>query len=202
MSRVEPWKIRERDEQGRLVEAGFIWFERRPVVEPVVVIAALLLGIAALIAPIPLLAHGYALTAGAVAAAGFAGSTWLFRAYPRLAVRRRMLVFHLDGGMSYTYGMPVFSDPELLRSELPHADIVSIEASYLSFEHKSVSMFLSSGEALCVTGFQRSADDVRIIAVQLTLALEEIRASSGAIERLRMQGREMRDVNGIRELIA
>jgi hypothetical protein len=156
--------IRNRDGNGRLVLSGFQWTETawHETLKLTAFAAA-----AVIATPIAVSAHG---------PAGF--SLLLFTAFCLASLvykrnRLRVIAFDREGRVRAPNGLPWF----FWRRGLPfsHATITSIEALQ-DGERNNVAIYTSEGQTFIVSELQRLGD-ARLVAVQLTKALQEMRHS-------------------------
>jgi hypothetical protein len=160
--------LRERDVDGRLLAAGVRWSENRGVAE------ALCLSLAVLVC---MAGAGTILVSGIGGALVLGLGIWLWRSSFRIAGCKRELVFHRDGGMKAPLGFAHYH--ESCREILGHnADIVSIEMRKEGAGDIRVVMFFRSGDVVHAAG-SLLPDEAHKIAVQLTLALAELREDLG-----------------------
>lgn len=159
--------IRERDADGRLIAAGLQWTEQRRLAFGLLMqfgTWALLGGVAALLAG----ASGPGWT--------MLGLTVCAMAIARLTPgRTRALIFHDDGRTSAPFGFA--HHPRRFREVSgSNANVVSIEARGQGNEPHYVAMYSRSGDVAYVAG-RLEVDNAHKVAVQLTLALAELRES-------------------------
>lgn len=161
--------IRERDADGRLTAAGLQWTEQRRTAFGILVVISAI----ALIGAVPTLL------------VGASGATWgLFTlvacamAIARLTpARKRALIFHEDGRTSAPFGFA--HHPRRYREVYgTNANVVSIEARGHRNEPHHVAMYARNGDVAYVAG-RLESDNAHRVAVQLTLALAELRESLG-----------------------
>ena len=159
--------IRERDADGRLTAAGLQWTEQRCLAFGVPIQVgtwALLGGIAAL--------HAGASGPGWTMLGLTACTTAFIRLVPG---RTRALIFHDDGRTSAPFGFA--HHPRRYREVSgTNANVASIEARGQGSDPHYVAMYSRSGEVAYVAG-RLEADNAHKVAVQLTLALAELRES-------------------------
>lgn len=165
--------IRERDKSGVLIRSGFEWSERRdstfiPFLSGLLISALpVLYGLLLIFADKPL---GYPVFIGSVFI------MWLcWRGIRHGTSLSRSLVFGADGAIDTPRGLPGF--PKLRRWEMQHSDIVSIEAK-MNMGNSMVELFKRGGGRELLAQ-KLLADDARLVAVQLTTALNEMRAAIG-----------------------
>jgi len=171
------WKpIRERDAEGRLTAAGVQWTEmRKGAFGTIITIANLsLMGSMAGCVHQQMFRHSN----GNLAALWLLGLCVLCVVAARLAPgRMRSLVFHADGRTAAPYGLAHYS---LRFREMSghNANIVSIEARAEQSGDADVVTFSRSGDVAYVAGHLHR-DNAHKVAVQLTLALAELRENLG-----------------------
>lgn len=165
--------IRERDAGGALIRSGFEWSERRdstfiPFLSGLLIsVLPFLYGIFLIVADKPL---GYPVLIGS------AFFMWLcWRGIRHGTSLPRSLVFGADGAIDSPRGLPDF--PKLRRWEMQHADIVSIEAK-MNMGNSTVELFKHGGGRELLAQ-KLTVDEARLVAVQLTTALNEMRAAIG-----------------------
>lgn len=176
MSLVHKHQIREHDESGRLLRAGFTFYEIRPVLFMFWTFAA---GAAFFVAIIALLFALFGPSAawlwvlGSLALGAF--GWWMAS---KSTVTRRV-VFERGGRTVYTHGVAGLGLKER-EAELPHTMINSIEAGKdpMNPRHMMIYALYSTGETLPLSFSQQREQDVRLMVRQLTEALAEIRAAS------------------------
>lgn len=165
--------IRERDASGALMRAGFEWYERRDtafipfLAGALIFVPGVLYGLFLVFIDKPL---GYPVLIGS------ALIMWLcWRGMRRGSSLSRALTFDTDGAINTPKGIPGF--PNLRRWEMKHSDTVSIEAN-MNLSNSSVVLFKRGGERELLAQ-KLSVDEARQVAVQLTMALTEIRMAIG-----------------------
>lgn len=170
--------IRERDQSGKLVRSGYQWLERRDAT-----FVPLLFGF---LLPIPGVLYGLFLILidkqlGFPILLGSALILWLCgRGMRRNTSLPRSLVFGLDGSIDTPQGLPAYAN--LRRWEMTHADVVSIEANMYR-NNSTVELFKRSGGKE-VLAQKLTVDEARQVAVQLNLALAEMRVAKGGAIRI------------------
>ena len=193
--------VEDRNEDGTLNAIGARWSEARAFAE---FILERLVDVAMFVAFIcivgiglfaPKIGLGMSLALVVVTAGTAYG---MMRAVVHCAGRTRSLIFWRDGIMRAPRGLAAawFEDGE---SRLPHADIVSIEVEQVSEHDKNralnythgVRIFYRTGHVVHVAR-HIEADDAHRLAVCLTQALTELRASM-AQEGRTARSRRMRD---------
>lgn len=174
MSRFSWHPIRERDENGDLLAAGLQWAEERDVALAGYWLAGavlLFVGTAALL--LWLAGKGGLL----LVLACFGVVAWLIVSARRLPGRTRALVFHQDGSTSAPYGFNHYHHSH--RHITGHnSNFVSIEARGQGSTMCDVVLFTRCGETVYVAGWLHR-DSAHKVAVQLTLALAELRECLG-----------------------
>lgn len=176
MNLVQKHQIREHDESGRLLRAGFYFYEIRPVLVMVWAVVSVLFFLGAFIA------FFVAIASTSAAWWWFFGCLALaavcFRTATKAQVTRRV-VFERNGDTYYTHGLAMFGLKER-KAELPHTMINSIEAGPdpMNRNHMMIYALYSSGETLPLSYSQQREQDVRLMVRQLTEALAEIRAAN------------------------
>lgn len=159
--------VRERDADGRLTAAGLEWTEQRRSAFGILVVISTI----ALIGGVPTLLVGASHPAWAMFAL-VACAMAIARLTPG---RTRALIFHEDGSTSAPFGFA--HHPRWFREVSgSNVNIVSIEARGHRNEPHHVAMYSRSGEVAYVAG-RLEADNAHKVAVQLTLALAELRES-------------------------
>lgn len=167
MTLPELWRhgpIRERDAGGRLLEAGYRW-DRFRMLEMLgfgaVAIGTLVLA--------PFMHEGHSPEAGvataAVGLAMLAGLAWVIR-------RPRMIVFTRDGRVLAPNGI---AGRFWVRNLGPIAEVSSIELTS-SCRDFGVVLFTTEGRTILLAERMFKAD-ARLVAVQVTKALREMRES-------------------------
>lgn len=174
---LEDFRIRRRDADGALIEAGFAWYEQRPFWVWARVATQVVLGFVACIPLLVLVLSPYKLVPAIFGVACIAAIRLLSRVPPQILVYRRQLTFHADGAAYYTYGCPWFGGVTSSRMPAPHSAIASIESRSFGLTC-GVGAYYRSGELQPLTINQPYEEVARLIAVQLTLALEELRAAT------------------------
>jgi hypothetical protein len=177
--RFEWHPIRSRDEDGHLMAAGVQWTERREVAE----IGWTLLVIACFGTAVGVLVS-FAMTGATptgvwtIAALIVACVYCVYRAC-RVPGRRRALIFHRDGRTTAPFGFAHYR--RRFRELSAHnAEFVSIEARGQQEAGSDVLVFTRCGDVVYAGG-RLDPDHAHKVAVQLTLALSELRESmSGA----------------------
>ena len=156
--------LRERDADGRLVAAGVRWSEHRELAQAGCLSLAVLVCMAG---------AGTFLVSGMGGALVLGLGIWLWRCSFRLSGRQRELLFRPDGSMKAPLGFAHYQ--ESCREILGHnADIVSIEMRKEGAGDIRVVMFFRGGDVVHAAG-SLLPDEAHKIAVQLTLALVELR---------------------------
>jgi hypothetical protein len=165
-----------------LIEAGYRWDQFR--ILEMLGFGALGVGVLVLA---PFMHAGHSPEAGvATAAAGFAmlaGLAWVVK-------RPRMIVFTRDGRVLAPNGI---ADRFWVRNLGPIADVSSIELTS-SCRDFGVVLFTTEGRTILLAERMRKAD-ARLVAVQLTKALHEMRQSLATIGS--RSGRTLEAVHGI-----
>lgn len=166
--------IRKRDANGALVEAGYEWSELRPGTFIPIMFCMILSGLVAIFAFIALLASprnmGDALPVFLISG-GIAWYCWRVRG--RHGARKRSLLFRSTGETIAPQG--VARGDDIADGQIPHARIASIEARPHGQTHNLVVLIDKGGHEGRLSEML-SAEDSRLVAVQLNLALSEIRA--------------------------
>lgn len=161
--------IRDREPDNNLIASGYQWDERSGIHLVFAVLCVCLLAL-----------FGMNLWAGfkreaaqflmAASACGFISSVfWDWR---------RSVIFHRDGRVGTPGGTPRRFWRRQLRTDT--SKIASIEVTREG-EHYGVGIFTTEGETFIVSHNMR-APDARLVAVQLTKALHELRASNATVE--------------------
>lgn len=114
---------------------------------------------------------------GLLAIIMFTGLAWLIVSAWRLPGRTRALIFHQNGSTNAPYGF-AHSHRSHRYVTGHNADFVSIEARGHGPTMCDVVLFTRCGETVYVAGWLHR-DSAHKIAVQLTLALAELRESAG-----------------------
>lgn len=178
MSKLDEAKIREYDAEGRLIAAGFLWYEMREwpkTVFHVVGTLPFVLLLAACVTAGPDITPR--LPVMGVLAAILVAS---FLPLVFFGFRQRAVIFHADGRTGTPYGIPYARGAKEL---FPHSEMLSIEAS-------GPNVILYSTEGLSFSVGQRLDGWVaRLIAVQLNKALTELRESQANARRARSEPR-------------
>lgn len=159
--------IRERDASGKLTAAGFEWSE------PVEVIAL----------PLAVLAVGLLFYAGAVAhdARAPSGASVLFVIAAIVCAALGYFLGSTDRGIAFTHDGKVsirggwINGLEMLFTIAEHADIASIEMTTTHRGHAVVILTTWGGTYVLSNGLDEP--HARLVAVQLTIALRQIRES-------------------------
>lgn len=173
--------IRNRDRDGRLLLSGYQWTEMAWH-QAFKLVAG---GAAAVIAtPIAVAAHG---------PSGFALLLFTALCLANLAYKRnrlRVITFDREGRVRAPNGLPWF----FWRRDLPisHATITSIEALQ-DREQSNVAIYTAEGQTFIVGELQRLGD-ARLVAVQLTKALHEIRRSLATVAHAQEEAEELREM--------
>jgi hypothetical protein len=173
MSRFRCHPIRERDADGHLVAAGVEWAEERDIALAGFWVVGCILGPIGACALMFHVVDKGGLVFGLVCLGLLA---CLIVCARRLPGRTRALVFHEDGSTSAPYGF-AHAPRSHRRITIHNADFVSIEAQ----GHPAmcdVVLFTRCGETVYVAGWLHR-DSAHKVAVQLTLALAELRESAG-----------------------
>ena len=176
MNLVQKHQIREHDESGRLLRAGFSFVEIRPILTMVWACGAVVGVIGAFIA---FFVGLFGTAAGWLWFLGFVGFVvFCFRRALKAQVTRRV-IFERDGRTIYTHGVAAFGVQER-AADLPHTMINSIEAASdpMNRNHMMIHALYSTGETLPLSYSQQREQDVRLAVRQLTEALAEIRAAN------------------------
>lgn len=175
--RFEWQPIRERDAEGTLIAAGVQWTELRMAAQVtcgIVVMLSFMGGVAAWLAGEVLKAEDTGMTAltfFAICGGALVGGR-------RMRGTVRSLVFQRDGRILAPLGFAHY--PARFREVDGHIDnIVSIEARGQGLTDCSVVMFARCGDIAYVAG-RLHQDSAHKVAVQLTLALAELRESLAA----------------------
>jgi hypothetical protein len=185
---VEQRKVRKRDENGNLIEAGYWWFEPRPLMaywtDALTVFLWFAFGLSILFA---LLLSQPGLFLVTLACAG--GLVARFAASGHWLQRYREVLFCADGRIYVAPNLQPFEDRRLVLSGERHDNIVSIESeafpAVAAGKVHAVKMHFRSGVFNTVTMDQAYEHHARIIAVQLTLALQELREAGRVSTRAR-----------------
>jgi hypothetical protein len=172
-------RIRERDDQGRLIASGFEWDETRP---PVIFLrnAAALVGFVGAVAAVAMLfgvrhpdsVYGIFLAVICLPAA------YLLHEY---RFSRHGIIFHESGAIEAPYGMPA---PHFLRKLVPAfvADVHSLDAVYCPEYSTQTSrlhvvvLYTTHGDTIPLTSRDYTHELARKVVAELTNALEELRA--------------------------
>ena len=186
-------RIVKKDNSGRIVAIGVEWTEFNMWADA---LRALACGVCLIV--------GVAMTLGGALATVSHGA-WFFLVFPGLAIggfsqampefdiRRtpRSLIFHRDGRVEAAHGFGYW--PKAREMSQPHSEIVSIEARAIDWYEApfqyDVAVFRRDGDIVHVARLLR-ADEAHKVAVQLTHALAEIRASDSVGARRVSTGRE------------
>lgn len=168
------WRtVREHDADGRLIAAGAEWAEERAAVASallvVIVLSFIMLAFALII--MLLSGEGQGVVLGLLALIALA-----VRSLRTMRGRRRALVFHRDGRTTAPHG---FAHCPRRFTEITgtNAEFVSIEARGPELS-SNVLIFTHSGGVI-YAGRHLHHDDAHRVAVQLTIALRELRESIG-----------------------
>lgn len=168
----ETWRhgrIRRHDANGSLMEAGYQWDQLR-------LIEKLGLGGAgtSLIVAAPVMYVGHSPQGGfACLAAGLA----LLAILIALQKWPRIVMFTRDGSILTPHGLP--GRPFLRREDFLHTDVVSVELTRDCRDY-GVVLFTSEGRSVLLAERMFKAD-ARLVAVQVTKALREMRESMAVI---------------------
>ena len=173
---LERWQIRERDANGNLTEAGFIWFERRPFIAVTQTLGALALLVAACVYLYRAIMYGGDnIPVFIVLAALYAFFYFVLSKYQ---LRQRQIVFTKSGEIWFSYGFPMGGRrdkaPDLSLVGNTFDELVSVEVRKDQADF-AVLLVFRTGEELPVTVFQSLESEARIIATQITQAAEAIR---------------------------
>jgi hypothetical protein len=180
---IEAQKIRGRDKSGKLVEVGFFWGERRPRLEYALRCFDVGLGCFGLLLVATNRTSNFWTTV--LVAAAICGVLILVARWSVRSCRwyHREVIFCSDGR---TLLAPNIGCREPLRyvvSRESHHSIVSIEhAAHPGYEEGTeygVKFHYRSGRDDVVTMNQYREVDARVIAMQLSLALQELREAMG-----------------------
>jgi hypothetical protein len=168
------WRtVREHDADGRLREAGAEWREERAAVASALLVLIIVNFIMLMLALIIMLLSGEGQVVVLALLAIIAISVRTMRT---MRGRRRALIFHRDGRTSAPHGFAHYHR-RVREITGTHAEFVSIEARGPEFS-SSVLIFTGSGGVI-YAGRHLHHDDAHRIAVQLTIALRELRESIG-----------------------
>ena len=173
---LERWQIRERDANGNLTEAGFIWFERRPFVAVTQTLGALALLVAACVYLYRAIMYGGDnIPVFVVLAALYA---FFFFVLSKYQLRQRQIVFTKSGEIWFSHGFPLGGrrdkEPDLTLVANAFDELVSVEVRKDQADF-AVLLVFRTGEELPVTVFQNIESEARIIATQITQSAEAIR---------------------------
>ena len=173
---LERWQVRERDANGNLTEAGFIWFERRPFIAVTQTLGALALLVAACVYLYRAIMYGGDnIPVFIVLAALYAFFYFVLSKYQ---LRQRQIVFTKSGEIWFSHGFPMGGRrdkaPDLSLVGNTFDELVSVETRRDQGDFAVLLMF-RTGEELPVTVFQSLESEARIIATQITQAAEAIR---------------------------
>jgi len=165
--------VRELDADGRLTAAGAEWTEERAAVASTLLVLLVLSFIILAFALIIMMLSGEGEVAVLALLAIIATSVRTMRT---MRGRRRALVFHRDGRTSAPHGFAHYPG-RFTEITGTNAEFVSIEARGPEFS-SNVLIFTGSGGVI-YAGRHLRHDDAHRIAVQLTVALRELRESIG-----------------------
>jgi hypothetical protein len=171
-------KVRVKDGDGNLVEAGYWWFEP---IEPTffstdAVTRGLWAGGPAFLflwwaTGQPIFALGLL-----ACVAGLVVRYWYGRHFLQ---RYKEVLFCADGRLYIAPNLAPSEKRELALHQERHHDIVSFEVEQYQTKHNttrySVNVYFRSGNVGTVTMFHQYEQHARVVAVQLTLALQELR---------------------------
>jgi hypothetical protein len=161
--------IRQSDDEHRLVETGYHWHELSHDmiwVAAATFVSALYLSVA------------YYSESNFKAALPFAAVAAIYSdILLRLLLRRRTVVFRRDGSVRMPYGRPNKIGVRKLR--IDHASIASIETTR-ECEGTGVAIYTVDGQTIIVSHKLRPSS-ARLVAVQLTKALHELRDSIATV---------------------
>lgn len=171
------WKpIRERDVDGRLMAAGVQWTEMRKSAFGLYITVANL----SLMGSVGGCAHQQMFrdSNGGVVALWLLGLCVMCVVAARLSLgRMRALIFRADGTTSAPFGFAYYSSRYRAMSGT-NANLVSIEARSDGGADAYVAVYSRNGDVTYVAGHLHP-DNAHRVAVQLTLALAELRESLG-----------------------
>jgi hypothetical protein len=171
-------KVRVKDGDGILVEAGYWWFEP---IEPTFFSSdAMTRG---LWAGVPAFLFLWWATSQPVFAMGILGCAIglvvRYRHGRYFLQRYKEVLFCADGRLYIAPLLAPSDKRELALHQERHHDIVSFEVEQYQTRHNttrySVNVFFRSGNVGAVTMFHQHEHHARVVAVQLTLALQELR---------------------------
>lgn len=176
MSQVQEHQIREYDESGRLVRAGFWFVEPRTTLAGLFILASVTCGIAATISVF--VAFSGSGTAAVVALVLAVACVLIWR--HALTIHTvRTVIFDADGLTHYTAGVPLLGLKDAI-APLKHTLINSFEAGPCATNPEKLMIYAlySTGETLPLSFGQERQQDVRLMIRQLTEALAELRAAN------------------------
>lgn len=181
--------IREHDSERRLIATGYQWDEHSH--------AQLLLAVATAVSAFYLCIVNYPIH-GLKGALPFAAtvsvSTW---AVLWMWFQRRTVMFHRDGAVLTPYGRPNKLGARRLR--IHHASIASIEVTN-ECDGNGVAIYSVEGDTYIV-GHRLRAPDARLVAVQLTKALRDMRESLATVHSAQSAFAEAHTERPLRDLL-
>lgn len=165
--------IRHRDSEHRLVETGYHWHELPH--DRVWLVAAT--GASALYLSVTYYSEAnFKMALPCAAVAAIYADILL-----RLLLRRRSVIFSRDGSVRMPYGRPNKLGVRKLR--INHASIASIETTQ-ECEGTGVAIYTVDGQTILV-GHKLRTSSARLVAVQITKALHELRDSIATVDSTR-----------------
>jgi hypothetical protein len=167
--------IRERDEEGRLLASGFKWTEPVAWVVMIFGIGAFVLFFYALAG-----AMDHRTPPGAAFMVGIASAACVLICILCSSIKRG-IAFHSDGRVSLRGGITNWLELAWAMRAHAHAHIASIEVVKTEQGGAGVAVYTTWGGTIILS---RGLDepDARLVAVQLTIALRELRESLTSVQ--------------------